>query len=325
MFFQWRQSRAGSEKHHSGMLPHRGTDTRIWRDVKALGADLRQLDELLASQVPAEAALLMDWDNWWALELGDKPSNDLRLLPQFMGYYAPLFRRNIPVDFAHPEADLSGYKLSLAPSLSLVSGRAAQNVQRYVQNGGTLVMAFFSGVVDEHEHLWPGGHPAPLRETLGIEVEEYVPYAEAQTNGCVRDGGERFGCSVWSDVIRLAGARALATYERGYYAGSPAITQHAFGHGTAFYVGTVPDQCGTEWLLAQACRTAGIGPVVPNAPAGVELVRRTNGTHTWLLALNYASETVHLPLAQPGVEVLSGRRLDGSVSLGPLDVAIIKH
>jgi beta-galactosidase len=37
LFFQWRASRSGAEKYHSAMLPHGGTDTRLWRDVVALG------------------------------------------------------------------------------------------------------------------------------------------------------------------------------------------------------------------------------------------------------------------------------------------------
>jgi beta-galactosidase len=90
-------------------------------------------------------------------------------------------------------------------------------------------------------------------------------------------------------------------------------------------VGTVPDPCGMEWLLEHACRTAGIDSVLSNAPAGVELVNRTNGIQTWLFALNYSGETVRLPLDQPGVEVLSGTKLDGAFQLGPMDVAIIRR
>src|SRR6185503_13049291 len=107
MFFQWRASKAGAEKFHSAMLPHVGTDSRVWREVKAFGAELSKLDAVLSSQVQSEVAILMDWESWWALELAGKPSNDLHLLPQLMAYYAPLFKRNIPVEFAHPEADLS--------------------------------------------------------------------------------------------------------------------------------------------------------------------------------------------------------------------------
>ena len=40
LFFQWRQSAAGSEKFHSGLVPHAGTDTRVWREVEQLGAEL---------------------------------------------------------------------------------------------------------------------------------------------------------------------------------------------------------------------------------------------------------------------------------------------
>jgi len=102
MFFQWRQSKAGAEKHHSGMVPHAGIDSRVWREVKALGNELPKLDAVLSSQVQVDVAIMMDWENWWALELDSKPSNDLKLIPQIYSYYKPLFERNITVDFVHP-------------------------------------------------------------------------------------------------------------------------------------------------------------------------------------------------------------------------------
>jgi beta-galactosidase len=324
MFFQWRQSRAGSEKHHSGMFPHSGTDSRIWREVKALGAELRTLQEIISSQVQVDVAILMDWENWWALELPDKPSNDLRLFPQLMSYYAPLFKRNITVDFAHPEADLSRYKLVLAPNLYLVKDRAVENLHSYVENGGTLVMSFFSGMVDENEHIRLGGYPAPFRDLLGLLVEEYVPYAEAQSNTFCTDDGQRIRCSLWSDVIRLEGAQALTTYDLDYYAGRPAITRNSFGKGTAFYVGTVPDPAGMEWLLQQARKSAGVEATVV-APEGIELVRRTNGTQSWLFALNHSNEDVQVPLDGPGHDLLSQTRVEKSLRLAPKQVAIVQQ
>ena len=36
LFFQWRASRAGAEKFHSALVPHAGTDTRLWREVVEL-------------------------------------------------------------------------------------------------------------------------------------------------------------------------------------------------------------------------------------------------------------------------------------------------
>ena len=306
MFFQWRQSRAGAEKHHSGMLPHAGTDSRLWREVRALGNELPRLDPILSSQVQADVAILMDWENWWALELDSKPSNDLKLVPQIYAYYKPLFDRNITVDFAHPESDLSQYRLVIAPNLYLVNDNAAKNINRYVKNGGTLLMSFFSGIVDENEHIRLGGYPAPFQELLGLVVQEYVPYSEAQSNTIGSTEGGQFQCSFWSDVIHLKTAQTLATFEQDYYAGSPAVTRNRFGTGTAFYVGTVPDQRGMDWLLAQVCETAGVRPVLSNIPAGIELLQRTDGTASWLFLLNHSAERVTVPLQQHGSDLLTG-------------------
>jgi beta-galactosidase len=324
MFFQWRASRAGAEKFHSGMVPHIGTDSRVWREVKAFGDELPKLDALLASQVQAEVAILFDWENWWALELDSKPSNDLRLLPQLMAYYAPLFKRNITVDFAHPDSDLSRYKLVIAPNLYLVKEGTAENMNRYVENGGNLIMSFFSGLVDEHDHARLGAYPAPFQEMLGLVIEEYAPYSETGFNTTRTSDNKQFRCSLWSDIIRLKGAESIAEFEQDYYKGSPAVTRNQFGKGTAFYVGTVPDPDGMAWLMNQACTTAGIRPVVSSSPAGVEFVVRTNGTHSWLFALNYSNEEVTIPLEQPGYEVLSETSLDKSLRLGPGDVAILQ-
>jgi len=323
MFFQWRASKAGAEKFHSGMLPHIGTDSRVWREVRALGAELRQLDSILGSQVQSDVGILIDWDSWWALELNGKPSNDLHLLPQLMLYYTPLFKRNITIDFAHPESDLSRYKLVLAPNLYLVNDRAAENLNRYVENGGNLVMSFFSGIVDENEQVRLGGYPAPFQEMLGLVVEEYAPYSEAQSNTICTTDQKQFRCSFWSDVIHLKSAQALANFEQDYYAGSPAITRNQFGKGTAFHVGTVPDQRGMDWLMEQACKTAGVKPVAPDLPKGVELLRRTNGGSSWLFALNHSTENVNLPFEGEGQDLLTDTHVIGFIELEPLGVAVI--
>ena len=324
MFFQWRASKAGSEKFHSGMLPHVGTDSRVWREIKALGEELPKLDPILSSQVQSEVALLIDWENWWALELDGKPSNDLRLMSQVMSYYAPLYKRNITVDFAHPEANLSKYRLVIVPNLYLVNEKAVENINRYVENGGHLVMSFFSGIVDENEHVRLGGYPAPFVDTLGLTIEEFAPYAETQSNTFCTNDGKKYGCTLWSDIIHLKNAESIATFEQDYYSGSPAITRNQFGKGLAFYLGTAPDENGMNWLMDQVCSAAEIKSVAPNAPAGVELVCRTKGSQTWLFALNHSREEVNVPLDQTGYDVLNHMKLDKVLRLGPMDVAIIQ-
>jgi len=320
MFFQWRQSKAGAEKHHSGMVPHGGTDTRVWREVKALGNELTKLDSILTSQVKADVAILMDWNNWWALELDSRPSTDLKLVPQLYSYYKPLFDRNITVDFAHPESDLSKYKLVIAPNLYLVNDASAKNINQYVGNGGNLLMSFFSGIVDENEHIHLGGYPAPFRELLGLEVEEYAPYSETQTNMIRTTDGTKFTCTFWGDVIHTKNAKAIATFEQDYYAGNAAITQNQYGKGNAFYVGTVPDNNGMKWILDLVCKTTDIKPT--NIPADVEMLHRTNGKAEFVFLLNHSGKKVNVPIE--GHDLLTDTEIKGSLELEPTGVAVIQ-
>ena len=323
MFFQWRASQAGSEKFHSGMLPHVGTDSRVWREVKALGSELGRLAALRSSRVESEVAILFDWENWWALEQGSMPSNDLKLMPRVIAFYTELFKRHITVDFAHPGADLSHYKLVIAPHLYLVDDHSAANIETYVANGGTLLTTFFSGIVDPHDHVRLGGYPAPFRKALGLWVEEFSAYGDAHTGRVQSAGGQLFTCRFWSDLIRLEGAEVLISYLDDYFAGGAAATRHTLGKGSAYYLGTELDEPGLAWLIDQVVAQAGLRPVA-DLPEGVEITRRSDANHTWLFALNYSDVAVEIELPAAGIELITGQPASGRLQLAPNGVAIIQ-
>src|SRR5207245_5797209 len=122
MFFQWRQARAGAEKHHSAMVPHGPVETSpTWSDVVTLGRELARLEAVAGSRSTADVAVLFDWESWWALELPSKPSNRVRMMDQVEAYYAALFEANVLVDFdPHGEA-LVGYRVMFIIVLYLVA------------------------------------------------------------------------------------------------------------------------------------------------------------------------------------------------------------
>src|SRR4051812_42197036 len=121
LFFQWRQSRAGAEQWHSAMVPHAGPDSRIFREVVATGEAVARLGEVVGSTVTARVAVLHDSDAWWALDVRGLPSGDLDYHGTLRRAHRALWDAGVTVDFAHPEADLSGYQLVLAPALSLLT------------------------------------------------------------------------------------------------------------------------------------------------------------------------------------------------------------
>jgi beta-galactosidase len=323
MFFQWRQSRAGAEKHHSAMVPHGAVETNpTWHEVVRLGTELQRLDDLCGTRVRAEVAIVFDWESWWALELPSKPSALMRGLDQVRAYYRHLFEANITADFAPSVRELSTYKLVLVPNLYLVSDEAVANLNRYVKDGGALVMSCFSGIVDEREHIRLGGYPAPFAEMLGLRVEDFFPLGADQTIPVqFHDGLETTG-RIWSELIRTSTAEVMAEFGRGRLAGQPAVTRHQFGDGTATYVGTILEEHAMASLLKGAWTDAGITSVA-ETPAGVEVVRREGGGRSFLFVLNHGETATQVQAGQ-GVDLISGQKVgqDG-VRLPAYGVAII--
>ena len=325
MFFQWRQSRAGAEKHHSAMVPHGPVETSpTWHDVVELGQQLSRLETLAGAQSEAEVAIVLDWESWWALELPSKPSGAVRQMRQIEAYYQPLWEQNVLVDFVHPEAYLSRYKLVLVPNLYLVSDAAASHLTAYVEGGGTLVMSFFSGIVDVSEHIRLGGYPQPFRSVLGLDVIDFHPLAAGAVIGLkFADGSAAVG-RTWSENIHLAGAEALATFADGPLAGKPAVARHSAGKGTAIYLGTQPETIALARILDSARSTAGVSPTA-NVPKGVEVVRRSGRGKTFVFMLNHRDVAVDVPISEAGENLIDGSQVHaGLMRLEARDVAVIR-
>jgi beta-galactosidase len=321
LFFQWRQSRAGAEKFHSAMVPHGPVASwPTWREVTRLGGELRRMDAVRGTRVAAETAIVIDWESWWALELPSKPSANVRLLDQLEAFYAPLFHANVTADFVRPDADLSGYRLIVVPNLYLVSDEAAANLTAFVRSGGTLVMSFFSGIVDPADHVRLGGYPGAFTELLGLRVEDFAPLADGEQVGLDFVDGPAGEGRTWSELITPLGAEPLATFAGGPVDGGPAILRNELGQGAAYYLGTVPDPASLAAVLRRAWTEAGVAPVC-EAPAGVEAVRRGG----LLFLLNHGQEEVEVPVPAGGRDLLTDERVGaGRVRLGRHGVAAVQ-
>ncbi|MFE2634559.1 beta-galactosidase [Streptomyces scopuliridis] len=323
MFFQWRQSRRGAEKFHSSMLPHAGTESRVWREVVGLGAALGALAPVRGTRTAADAAVVWDWQSWWAQRLEWRPSEDHDARERADTFYEALYDRHLTVDFAHPEADLSRYPLVVVPALYLANEATGHNLRTYVENGGTLVVSYFSGIVDQHDAVHPGAHPGVLREVLGLTIEEFSPLGDGErVRLTAADGAELTG-DVWSEFVVPRGAETVWTYADGLTAGRPAITRHRLGRGTAWYVSTRLDTGGLNTILDAAAEDAGIAPRT-GLPRDVEVVRRTGEGGDYLFAVNHTGTDAKVPLPAHGTELLTGERAAGRLGLPAGAVRVVK-
>jgi beta-galactosidase len=315
MFFQWRASRAGSEKFHSALVPHLGREARGWAETVRLGRELGALAEVAGSTAEPRVALLLDWESWWGLEGRDHPSTRLDLPALLLAHYRHFHAANVAVDFAHPADDLSRYALAVAPNLYLAADATIESLAAFVGAGGVLVCGGFSGVVDEHDHIRAGG----LRALTGVVVDEFWPVPPGTEVEVAFAAGERAVAREWSEWLVAEGAEPVATYASGVLDGQPAVVRNRLGDGVVYYSSAGLDERGLGLLLGAAAREAGVEPV-GHAPAGVELTRRGS----YLFVLNHNDEPVEVQDVE-GVDLLTGEAVNGSLRLEPLGAAVVRN
>lgn len=290
MFFQMRRSIGACEKYHGAVIDHAGHEnTRVFREVSALGEELKRLgDRTLGARAEAKAALLFDWDNWWAIEYSAGPSCELKYHDEVLYYYTALHGQNIPVDIIGVEDDLKKYEVVIAPILYMTKGSYDEKIREYVQKGGTFITTFFSGIVNENDLVITGGYPGKLRDILGIWVEEI----DALPNGAenfFKIEGKQYPAKLLCDIMHLEGAEALGCYGADFYQDTPCITKNRFGNGTAYYVGTRSSQEFYREFISLICKEKGVKPVC-GTPEEVEAVRRIKQDRGYVFLLNHAEE-----------------------------------
>jgi beta-galactosidase len=324
-FFQWRASASGAEKYHSAMVPHAGTDTRVWREVTDLGALLGRLGDVAGTSTEASVALLIDHECWWAVQRESMPTSDLEYLDRARAFHEAFTALGVTCDVLHPSQPVDGYRLVVAPTLHLLRQEDADRLAAYVEGGGHLVVTYFSGTVDADDRIHLGGYPGPLREVLGVVVEELGPVphdtvVRLETSDPLADVADPT-CDTWVEDLRLRGAEAVASYADGPLPGVPAVTRHARGVGLAWYVATRTSPELTGSIARAAAAAAGV-PVL-DLPADVEVVRRSGPQGSFLFVLNHGQHDVEV--AAVGEDLVTEQPCRGSVRVPGGGVAVVRE
>ncbi len=314
-FFQWRASAAGGEKFHSALLPHAGSDSARFREVVALGAALARVGEIAGTPVDADVALLWDWNAWWATDLDSHPAQELRYADAAHRWHRALTDLGATVDVVHPAADLAAYRLVVVPTLYLCGEGVEPALRGVFDRGGHVLVTYFSGIVDERDHVRLGGYPGAFRDLLGVRVEEFAPLPSGAA--VTLDDGSR--ADLWTEVLTASDAEVVAAYADGPVPGTPAVTRRASpSGGAAWYVATRPDGAATADLAQRVARGAGVR-LAEGARPGVEVVRR--GRYTFVLNRSDAPATAPLT----GTDLLSGEACRGKVTVAPGSAAVVRE
>jgi beta-galactosidase len=334
LYFQFRKSRGSAEKFHGAIVGHDGTsDTRVFREVAEVGGDFDKLKQVSGSRAATEVALIYDWENEWAISVSQGPRNrDRNYRETVEEMHRPFWNRGISADVIDSTADFSRYKLLIAPMLYMLRPGVAERITQFVEEGGTFVATYLTGIADESDLCFLGGFPGPLRPVLGLWVEE-TDIPQDHHNQTVVFGagnaleGQSYQARHYCDIVRPDGAKVLATYGDQFYAGTPALTENQFGQGRAFYIASRNDARFNEDFLSQLIASCGLRRALDTPiPDGVSVAMRSDGTHEWIFVLNFSNSPQNLTLPSgPFFDVLQERPAPPTLDLPVYGARVLRR
>ena len=223
MYFQWRASRGGAEQWHPAMVPHAGAESRVYEEIVALGAELA---ERLPNKIIADVAVLHDEETMWAWQAPHLLSRHVDY-PDLVGQtHRALAATADAVDVLPVGASLAGYRLVCCPAMYVMSSVTLAALHDYAESGGTVLMTFGSGLVDETLRVTPGS----VEELTGVRIAEWSPLLPGE-EVALADGGTG---TIWLDEIEPRDAETVLTTADG----RPVLTRNAIGAGAVYYLAT---------------------------------------------------------------------------------------
>jgi beta-galactosidase len=269
-------------------------------------------------------AILHDYESRWAVNW-QRHNRAFDPVDALLRYYTPLHDAVHSVDIVADTAPLEGYKLVVAPALNVLTPAAARHLEEYVRGGGHLVLGERSAMKDEDNSLWPQRQPGPLGELLGARVEQW--YALDTTVPVTGEWGSGED-KLWAEQIGVTSpeTKVLMRYGKsnGWLDNQPAAVTRKVGKGSITYIGAAMDAASmkhaAEWMLSEA----GLAPVLPGVPGGVDVALRSGEGKRVLILTNYNPNTVTIALPGAMDDILNGGQ-SSSVTLPQYGVAVLRY
>ena len=327
-YFQWRKGRGGYEKLHGAVVDHYGKeDTRVFGAVAKIGEILEKTAPVAGCGIKSHVAVTHDYETGWAIDGGA----DITRTVAKNGYeatskrlFGAFMKENIPADIIPYSEDFSKYKILCLNVPYLMDEALSEKIKDYVKNGGILISTYLTAFADKNDLCYLGGVPAlGLSSVFGLRVDEVDSYETVPGKNSVNYKGKSYPLTHIAEVIKPKGAETLAEYESDYYKGTPAVTKHKYGKGTAYYIGFMPDAEFTNEFISDISKEHAVFPISEiTAEPGVHITKREGDGEKYYFAVNYTDEEKKCTLSKELLNIIDERTESGEVVIGPEGFAV---
>lgn len=235
----WNPRTAGWEAGEFALVDRNGEPTaRAVRAGAIARAARRWRRELWQAHKEPLVGVFVDWENealWAAMSVQGRDFFKNVPIRARIGVSRALINANVPWEYVTRRNLLDGlgprYPVLYLPAILCIASELWPVLERYVAEGGRLVLDLPGAYYDEYARAFPTGPGTPFERIFGAVLREFgysrpinIRYA---INGL--DLAEGFIAD-----IRPTTARVVARYDHGH---SPAITENRLGNGTAVLLG----------------------------------------------------------------------------------------
>lgn len=326
IFFEFRPPVEGSEMDYVSMLePDRsyGYSTPVLQQTFQEIA--RIYPQLASARTEADIAIVYDYENSWDQGFRIREGNNIGAGYDNVAtrYYTGVKSLKRNVDVIPESRDFARYRMIVAPGLRMLSDETADRLNRWVKNGGVLILDRKAGIRTADGRLRPLIEPGVFSALAGIKVPAMEQAHDPQSVQFL--GQEEDYAVADSEFIIMESAEPLARFHRGALAGKSAVTLHSAGRGFVVYVAfTSRQDAFFDALFSILGARFQFEPLCP-APREVDVVSRTANGRSFLFLLNNSTTPAQIALPRPCTELISGRPVTGAFEVGPLDIAIFTN
>ncbi|MGR6543787.1 beta-galactosidase [Paenibacillus tundrae] len=334
LYFRWRTATIGTEIYWHGINDYHNQPNRRVAEAGLVGKELQKVGErIVGKRYVAQVAMLRDYDNEWDGELDQWHGSLTR--PSELSWFKALQYAHIPTDVVtvRPGAeteqlqDLTKYQVLIYPHPAILREDTAAMLQKYVENGGSVVFGCRTGYKNESGHCRMQPLPGPIAELSGIQVEDFtmVNGTASPVSVELNQHTNLIDAPSFNDILRIHAdtVEILGTYASSYYKGKPALTVNRVGEGKVYYWGAAFDLSIAAQLLSELQIVSPIKNWC-ELPDTVEVAIRADDQEELVFLLNYSSEEAEIKLHVPTEELLQGSQLQGTVTLEPYGVWVLK-
>lgn len=313
VYFRFKSAPFGMEQYWLGLVDHDGVPRRRYKEIQQTGAEIQKLSDIfVGAENKTNVLIVKSYEDVWSHKIKSHIDGfDYRDL--LYSYYKA--NNNLGTNPVCGSEDMISdkYKIIYMPAYVMVSDEVKTKLENYVENGGTLVLTYRSGIKDLNNNMITATLPGQLRALTGITVQEF----DSSPVEVSLSGG--FGKStLWRDILETETAETITEYESEYYKGTPAITANNYGKGRVWYIGCDLEDSVISNLVKMISDEAGAEYI--NHPCGTEIVKRTVNGKEYLMLLNYTDGKTDMSVT--GKSLLSGEQFNGT--LDGYDVEIIE-